>query len=200
MLSKDGLFQGAGVHADPDGHASFFGPPDDPGHAIPGADVAGVEPQAVHPLFQGLKGEPVVEVNVGDERDFDSPLDFTQSFGCLPVGDGNSDDLAPGFRERPGLGDGGSDVPGVRLGHGLNHNGRAPADWDGSDMDPAGHLARQAGGRFQFLPQREFVVREPLRAGKSIQKDGVLRVRRTLFKASNLLEIIRDEEGSQENR
>ena len=84
-------------------------------------------------------------MDVGDEGDPDPGLDRPEGPGGLAVRHGQADDLRPGPFEPADLGRGGRDVPRVRLGHGLDDDGRAAADGDAPDADPAGRAALEHG-------------------------------------------------------
>ena len=136
--------QAAEVDADADGHASVFGGVYDGLDLLPGADVAWVQPKAVHPTLQRLKSKLVVEVDVGDNGDADA-LDYTgQGFGRLHVRHGTANNVAAGLGGLFDLTDGGVDVAGVRLGHGLNRDRGVPAYLDVADVYRLGNSAPHA--------------------------------------------------------
>ena len=65
----------------------------------------------------------------------DALPDLAERGGRRPVGDGQAHDLGPRPFQPPDLGRGRPDVPGVRLGHGLDDDGRVAADDDAPDPD-----------------------------------------------------------------
>ena len=140
---QDVLFEGARVDADADGDPPRRRGPDDLADLLPRADVAGIEPQAVDARVEGGQGQPVVEVDVGDERDPALPADLPEGGGRGPVRDGQPDDLRPGLLQPADLRRRRPDVPGVGLGHGLDDDGGAAADDDAAHGDGARSPARE---------------------------------------------------------
>ncbi len=58
----------AGVDADADGHLPFPRRPDDLPDLVQGTDVPGVDPEPVDARLERSQGQPMVEMDVGDER------------------------------------------------------------------------------------------------------------------------------------
>ena len=78
------FFERSRVHADPDGDALFARGFEDPFHAVHGSDIAGIDPDFVRAPPDRFEREPVVEMNVGHERNTDlrfliSPTAFASS-------------------------------------------------------------------------------------------------------------------------
>jgi hypothetical protein len=73
-------------------------------------------------------------MNVRNERRGYSIFDRPKSFSRLKIRHGEADNLAPRVKKLLDLCDGGSNVPGVRVGHGLDGNGRISTNGNGSDM------------------------------------------------------------------
>src|SRR5690606_7889043 len=95
---------GAEVDANADGGAALLGLRDDLADILFLTDIARVEAQAVNAGVEGLEGEGVLEVNVGDERDGRVRDDVGQGRGGLAVRDGDTDDLAADVGELLDLG------------------------------------------------------------------------------------------------
>ena len=110
---------------------------DDP-HAVGLPDVAGIEAQLVDARLERGEREPVVEVNVGDQRQPDPRLDLPQRGRGGLVGHGHPHDLAPERLEPLDLRDRGVGVARVGGRHRL-HGDRCPAaDRHAADL----HLTR----------------------------------------------------------
>ena len=107
---EDFLFDRAGVDADADRDA--------PGGAGPGnlpdvavvADVAGVDADFVDAGGQRFQRQPVVKVDVGNQRDGDSLFDLRDQGDCRLVRDCDPEDFAAGRFQRLGLADVAFDV------------------------------------------------------------------------------------------
>ena len=80
------------------------------------------------PAVEALEGQPVIEVDVHDQRDADLGSDLADRRRGVRVGDRHPHDLAAGRLQRPDLVHRRLDVPRVGLGHGLDRDGRVPAD------------------------------------------------------------------------
>src|SRR4029453_8358738 len=92
-------------------------------------------PATVPALLEGDKGELVIEVNVGDQRDPDLPLDLGELPGCLADGNRAAHDVSAGRVERPDLEERRLHVARVGLGHRLYGDRRAAADLDPAQLD-----------------------------------------------------------------
>ncbi len=90
---------------------------------------------------EGLEGERVLEVNVGDERDRRVRDDVGQGRGGLAVRDGDTDDLAADVGELLDLGEGGFRVAGVSGRHRLDADRVLATDSDVANMENAGLAA-----------------------------------------------------------
>ena len=70
----------------------------------------------------------MIEMNVRHKRDMDSVPDIGER-GCRSqIGNGNADEFTPGVLKLPDLGDRGSNIAGVRIGHRLNDDRSVSAD------------------------------------------------------------------------
>ena len=126
-----------GVDADPDGHPPLPRRPDDLADLGGGTDVAGIEAQAVDARFERGQRQTVVEVDVGDQGNAGAFPDLPERRCGRPVGNGQANDLGARPLQAADLGRGRPDVPGVRLGHGLDDDRRAAPDDDAADLDRA---------------------------------------------------------------
>ncbi len=81
----------------------------------------------------------VVKVNVRDNRDAHLPLYPGQRLGRFHVGNGAADDLTAGLFELVDLSHRRGNVPGVRLGHGLDGDRSVSADLNSAYCHGLGH-------------------------------------------------------------
>ncbi len=128
---------GAFVDADADGDAAFLAGIDDFFDLGAVVDVAGVEADLVDAGLDGFEGALEVEVDVGNDGDFDLFEDFLEGFGVFAFGYGDADDVGTGLIEFVDFGDAFVDVIGIAGGHGLDGNGGVSADANVAD----GYLA-----------------------------------------------------------
>src|SRR4030095_7222993 len=136
----------AAVDADADGDPLVLGDVDDLLDEMLAADVPGVQPQAIHTLLERDEGELVVEVNIGDQRDPDLPLDLAELLGGLADRHRAPYDVAARRLERPDLEERRLHVARVGLGHRLHGDRRFAADLDSAQLDlsrlsPCDHCA-----------------------------------------------------------
>ncbi len=123
------------------------------------AEVAGVEPQALHPGLQRGERHLVVEVDVGDDRHRRARDDLGQALGRGLLVAGAAHDVRAGRRQGVDLGQGALDVGGLGGGHRLDRDRRTTADGHPAHGDLAGGPARrdQLRGNFHLvsiLPRR----------------------------------------------
>ena len=128
VLGQEVFFERPGIHADPDGHFLLQGGPDNFLHLLLRADRPGIEPQAVNPGPERRQGEPVVEMDIGDDGDRDALPDGLESFGRRLVGNSQADNLATRFLQPLDLGDRPADLVGQGLGHRLDDDRRPSPD------------------------------------------------------------------------
>ena len=140
MLLQEVLLEGAAVHADADGHLALTGRPRHFTHFVRSAYVAGIEPETVDPGPQGTQGEPVIEVNVRDERNGYGVFYPRKLLHRFLIRHRDPHDLTPRLLEAFDLGHRGPPVAGVRIGHGLHHHRSIPADGHVADVDLPGLL------------------------------------------------------------
>ena len=142
VAGEDVLLERAGVHADADRDAAVLRGGCDLADLGRGADVAGVDAEAVDAGLERGEGEAVVEVDVGDDRaGADGALDLRERGGRGGVGHGEADDVRAGLEAGERLRGGRGGVPRVGVRHRLDGHRRAAADLDGADADAMGGLA-----------------------------------------------------------
>ena len=138
VLLQKPLFQTAAVDADADRDPAGLAGLGDLAHVLLIADVAGVDADFMDARLRRGEGEPIVEMNVRDDRDRRRLDDLRQSLGGLPVRDGETDDLAAGGIEALDLVDGRLRVGGAGVAHRLHRDGSAAADEHAADVDLLG--------------------------------------------------------------
>ena len=84
----------AGINADPDRNMIFLCLFDNGAHTLLGADIAGIDPDLVCTVFDRGNGQPVIEMNIGNERDMYAVLYLPQSLGRLDSRHRAADDIA----------------------------------------------------------------------------------------------------------
>ena len=124
-----------GVHADADRQPTVLGLAGDDLDLVGLADVAGIQPQALHAGFHRRERELVLEVDVGDQRHRRARHDARQSLGRRFLVARAAHDVAPGGRERVDLRERAVDVGRLRGGHRLHRHRRAAAHRDVADVD-----------------------------------------------------------------
>ena len=125
----------------------FSGPP-----MLPGVDA-----HAVRPGLDGLDGQRVVEVDVGDHGDRRVVDDRLQRLDVLLARDGDADDVGPGLGDPADLVHRGAEIGRLGLGHRLDGHGCAAPDGDAADVDlpRRGHgleCTRRAGAHREVAP------------------------------------------------
>src|SRR6266550_3337267 len=119
------ITDGAVVHADADGGSLRLRAAHDLAHAVLVVDVSRVETELVDLRVERHEREPVVEVDVGDDREDRAAHDLLEGLAGALVGHGHASDLAAALLELLDLTDGGVDVVRERGAHGL-HRHRSP--------------------------------------------------------------------------
>ena len=130
---EDLLLERAGVDADAERAAARERPPRDLLQARGPADVPGVDAHLVRAGLDAGDRQPVVEVDVGDERQRDPRADAREGRERAAVGHRDPADLAAGPLERAQLAHRRADVAGVGLRHRLHAHRRAAADGHRAD-------------------------------------------------------------------
>src|SRR3990172_7979221 len=89
--------------------------------------IPGIEPQTINSLFHGQKGQFIIKVYICYERDLNGALDAAKGLCCLFIRHSHPHYLAsPPFKALY-LCYSGINIPGIRIGHGLDNNRRIPA-------------------------------------------------------------------------
>jgi len=140
------FFQGTGVDADADRNPAITGSIHHCAHTVFATDVARVDAQAIDAQFGHAQSDPVVEVDVGNQRHLDQLLDAAEGFGGIHIRYGNPHDVDAGGFQTVDLGDGGSDIVGVAVGHALYRDGGVATHRHRADPD----LARYATFDWRF--------------------------------------------------
>src|SRR2546427_49729 len=122
------------VHADADGRALVLRAPGDLAHAVLVVDVARIEAQLVDLRVERHEREPVVEVDIGDDREDAAADDLLERLAGALIRHGNASDLAADLLQALDLADRGVDVVRERRAHRLHRDRRAVAD--GRSADP----------------------------------------------------------------
>src|SRR3972149_4923109 len=86
-----------------------------------------IEPQTINSLFNGQKGQSIIKVYICYERDPNRSLDAAKYLCCLFIRDSHPHHLAPAPFKALYLCYSGINPPSIRIGHGLDNNGRTPA-------------------------------------------------------------------------
>ena len=134
VLLQQILFQGTCVDPDPDGRIPRLGRPDNGFEPVHG-HVAGVDADPVRPSLHGFQGQPVIEVDIRDQRNVDFFTDGRDGGGSLQVRNGDPDDFTTGLLQGADLPRRRFDIPRVGAGHGLHGHRRAAADLDAADKN-----------------------------------------------------------------
>ena len=134
------LFDRAAVDADADRDVMRLAAVRDHAHALGRADVARVDAQLVHAVFNRRNRKAVVEMHVGNERNPDLLLDGLDCRCCRLIEHCDTDDLAPRLFEPVDLRNRRFDVARVRVAHGLDRDRRAAADLHRTDLYKICHL------------------------------------------------------------
>ena len=127
-LLQDMLFHRTGVDPDADRDAALFRGLHDRVYAVRAADIAGIKPYLIHARFDRCQRKPVVEMDIRHDRYGRGGADRFERFRGLCIRHGAAHDIAACFGQRADLGQRRLRVPRVRVGHGLDRNGRAAAD------------------------------------------------------------------------
>ena len=136
----------AGVHADPHRHARRARLVHDLTDLVMAADVARVDADAVRAGVDGLEGERVVEVDVGDHRDRRLDDDPLERPNVLVARDRAAHQIPTRLGDRVDLLHGRVEVRGLRLRHRLDRDRRPTADLHPANVDLllGGHCGPQA--------------------------------------------------------
>ena len=141
VAGDDAPVERAGVGPHADGHPPGGRLADDGADLPAVTDVAGIQPQSLHPRLECHEGEAVGEVDVGDDGDTRLGDDRRQRPGVALVGHRHTDDVRPLGGEGVDLDQGSSDILGLGDGHRLDGDRRALTDVDGAEADAPGEAA-----------------------------------------------------------
>ncbi len=133
MLAALGVFSfddAAFVDADADGGLVGFAGGDNLFDLLAIVDVAGVEADFGDAGVDGFEGALVMEMDIGDEGDGALTDDFWEGVGVGFGGYCQADDFAAFLGEVVDLGEAGVDVVGVDVGHALDDDGGAVANYE----------------------------------------------------------------------
>jgi hypothetical protein len=134
------------VHADPDRRPLFLRALDDLADPVLVVDVARIEAQLVDVRVERHEREPVVEVDVRDDRQDRPANDLLERLAAALVRHGHARDLAAGFLQELDLPDRRVDVVGERRAHRLDRDGSAVADGGTAHPDALRLTSRARGG------------------------------------------------------
>src|SRR5699024_10476179 len=134
VLGQDVLFQAAAVDPDADGDAPRPAGPHHLFDPVVAADVAGVDPDLVHPDRRAGQCRTVIKMDVRYDGYIYRLLDRLDAGGVGGGGAGHTQDLAAGGRAPPGLLHIALDVLHRDVEHGLHRDGVGPADGDIADL------------------------------------------------------------------
>ena len=138
---RDVRVEAARVDADADRQPAVLGLARDRLDLVGFADVAGIEAEGLDTRFDRREREPVLEVDVRDDRHGRARHDLGETLGRLLLVARAPHDVATRRRERVDLRERAVDVGGLRRGHRLHRHGRVAADQDGADGNLAGGAA-----------------------------------------------------------
>jgi hypothetical protein len=138
VLLEDLLLEGSRIDPDSYGCVSFPRFLDDffNGFGVP--YVPRIDSKAVCAGVKRSQGQAVVEMDICDQGRADLFSDFSEGMGRLHVRDSQSDDLTARIDKAVNLPDCCPNIPGVRVRHGLDRNGRIPSNRNVSHMDNPG--------------------------------------------------------------
>src|SRR5690606_20890531 len=156
------FFQGAGIHADPDGNILVTGRIHHRTDAIFPPDIAGVDAQAVDAFFRDRQRDLIVEMNISHQRDIDPLADFTKRIRRLHGRHRHPYDIHAGIFHATDLANGCIHITGFGIGHRLDADGRIATNRDIAHHDLAGFTTFDGG----------FTVHDRLLTGA----DGILRI------------------------
>jgi hypothetical protein len=146
MSFEDLLLKGSGIdpYSDRDVPRQRF--LDDFLDSFTAADISGIDAEPVSAGLEGGESKAVVKVDVRNQRGKNLLLDLLESFSSLFIRHGQPHNVTPGSLKLLDLPDRRIHIPGVRVGHGLNRNGRPAADRHLPDMDLASFLSSHLPG------------------------------------------------------
>ncbi|GMA58465.1 hypothetical protein GCM10025858_29680 [Alicyclobacillus sacchari] len=88
------LFERSGVYTDPNRNPSLFASFDDFFDLLALTDVPRIDPHLVDAVANSFKGETVIKMDIGDERNVNLPLNLLNGFRSIARVDSDPDNLA----------------------------------------------------------------------------------------------------------
>ena len=134
VLLQELFFQGAGIHADPYRHQSFFRRPDDLLDLPSFTDIAGIQAQPVNAEFQNLQRQLVVKMNIRNNRKTTVGANSAQRQSSIHVRHSTADDFTADCYQPIYLGKRRCLVTSIGGAHGLDRTGRSATDTDSTDF------------------------------------------------------------------
>src|SRR5690606_4784745 len=135
VLLEQLLGQRAGIDADAYGDAPVLRLPGDGLDVLFLADVPGIEPQTLHAGFDGGQRQPVLIVDVGDDRNRAARDDLGETLSGLHLVAGDADDVGARSCEGVHLSQRAVDVGRFRGRHRLDRDGCATTDGNRADVE-----------------------------------------------------------------
>ena len=145
ILFLDITLQGAAVDADADRNVVMTGTVDHGAHPLFVADVARIDAQAVGTVLGHFQGDAVVEVDVGDDGNAGLLLDELEGFRRFHGGYRDPDYVSTDPLDPLDLLDGGGDIRGLGVGHGLHRDGGIAPNRHVADHDLPGLTTNNGG-------------------------------------------------------
>ena len=137
VLAQQFLAERSRVDADTQRHATVACGFDDGAHAVLAADVAGIDTQAVHAVFEHLQRDVMIKMDVGHQRDGGAGPDFAEGFRGFHGRHGHTHEIRADLFKTFYLRQGGSHVAGIGIRHALYGDGRIAAYRHVAHHDPA---------------------------------------------------------------
>ena len=132
VFLNDLLLQRSRVDADTDRNIPFLRTVDDRLDAVGTSNIAGIDPDRVRPVFHRGDREPVIKMNIRDDRNVDGIFDRAKCFRSFHRRDRRSDDLTAGFLKLKDLRDRCGCILCPGIGHRLDRNRISTADHAGA--------------------------------------------------------------------
>ena len=135
VLREDFLVQRTRIDADTDGDLCGLGFPDHSPDLLLAADVARIQAQCRNALMNGLDGQLIVKMNIGNQWHPDLFDDVAKILRRIHIRHGQAHDIAARRLQRTDLRHRRLGVRRLRIRHRLHGDGSAAADGHGPDMN-----------------------------------------------------------------
>ena len=136
ILCKNMLLQRSAVDPNANGNAACAAGITYRAHTLLITDIAGVDPDFIHTVFCTTQRNPVIKVNIGNNRHMNIVFLQKQNGFCrLFIRNRQSDHVTSRSLQRKNLGQCRLLVVRIRIGHGLNDNRCMSADHQTADPD-----------------------------------------------------------------